>query len=71
MGITIMELLEDTLSNCKYYEKENKIQHLLNEIGVLRGLAYALEIIGVCPHTDEIQHFMGVAHEILRKADEN
>lgn len=50
----IMEDYERTLANCEYYAQLplKDVQVILaNEIGVARGLAYALEALGVCPHS--------------------
>lgn len=39
----LIQLYDRTMKNCLYYEKEGKKLALLNEIGCLRGIAYALE----------------------------
>lgn len=39
----LIQLYDRTMRNCLYYEKEGKKMALLNEIGCLRGIAYALE----------------------------
>lgn len=41
----ILQLIKRTENNIDFYIKENKNMHLLNEIGVLRGLIYAYEEI--------------------------
>lgn len=41
----INALIERTENNIDFYIKEEKNYHLLNEIGVLRGLIYAYEEI--------------------------
>ena len=66
METTVIELWERTLKNCKFYEKENDIKHLLNEIGVLRGIAYVLELTGQCPHTDKFLHFIEIQNELIK-----
>ena len=66
MGTTVIELWERTLKNCKFYEEENDMKHLLNEIGVLRGIAYVLEITGQCPHTEEFLHFIEIQNELTK-----
>ena len=47
------ELYERTIRNCEYYEKNKDFTRLLNEIGVLRGIAYCLENDGQCVQDDE------------------
>lgn len=43
----LLELFNRTYRNCKHYKECGKDQHLLNEIGVLRGIAYCIgEIVG-------------------------
>lgn len=44
-----------TIGNCCWYESKGDKVSLLNEIGVLRGLAYAIYAMGnvtICPHND-------------------
>ena len=60
----IIKLFEKTLNNCYWYEKENKTISLANEIGVLRGLAYAMETMGLCPHTMFFLHFIDVQQKL-------
>ena len=58
-----------TMNNCKFYEKENKPLKLLNEIGVLRGIAYCLETCGeFTPCDKDFQHFIEIQEE-LKKAE--
>jgi len=68
METTVVGLFERTMNNCRYYEKEKMYNHLLNEIGVLRGIAYVLELTGTCPHTDEFLYFINI-QEQLKKGD--
>ena len=68
MKNSVVGLFERTMNNCKYYEKEKMYNHLLNEIGVLRGIAYVLELTGICPHTDEFLYFISKQEE-LRNID--
>jgi hypothetical protein len=53
MESELIDIFERTKRNCSYYEKEKKHMSLMNEIGCLRGIAYCLEAVGVCPHHDE------------------
>ena len=48
----LRKLYERTMSNCQFYEREGKQAHLLNEIGVLRGIAYCMEAFGEPPFQD-------------------
>lgn len=41
-----------TIGNCCWYESKGDKVSLLNEIGVLRGVRYAMDSIGLCPHVD-------------------
>lgn len=60
----IIKLFKRTLNNCYYYEENNKTISLANEIGVLRGLAYAMEAIGLCPHTDSFLHYIDIQQKL-------
>lgn len=62
----LLAIYERTINNCLFYEKENKKEHLLNEIGVLRGVAYCLESVGICPHTKEFFHMIDLQNELLK-----
>ena len=48
----IRKIFIRTIGNCCWYESKEDKASLLNEIGVLRGLGYAMESIGLCPHVD-------------------
>lgn len=41
----VLELYSRTYRNCEHYKEEGNEKALLNEIGVLRGIAYCLEAI--------------------------
>lgn len=67
----ICEIYERTLNNCIFYEQENKPIHLNNEIGVLRGIYYSSETIGIhFLREDEFRHFIKV-QENFRKEERN
>lgn len=68
MENTVIGLFERTMNNCKYYDEKKMYNHLLNEIGVLRGIAYVLELTDTCPHTDEFLYFINKQEE-LRSLD--
>ena len=55
---------ERTLNNCKFYESENNTSALLNEIGVLRGLAYALETFSCLPCDKDFCHFIEIQQQL-------
>lgn len=61
---TITEILERTINNCKTYEKKGDDASLLNEIGVLRGIAYCLEALGEDPHSPELKHYLKIQNEL-------
>ena len=58
------EIFQRTENNCRYYEEKKKMNSLLNEIGVLRGISYAMESVGLCPHTEEFLRFIEVQQEL-------
>lgn len=62
---TIFKDFDRTLRNCRFYEKEGMTQCLLNEIGVLRGLAYALEAHGFNIRFEEFLYYIAVSGEML------
>ena len=62
------ELFERTLNNCKFYRREKDIAGLLNEIGVLRGIAYCMEAADMCPHTEEFVEFIRLQQEMKSHA---
>lgn len=45
MENNLFEIFERTYNNCLFYEKENNTIGLVNEIGCLRGVAYAMECL--------------------------
>lgn len=59
------------IKNCIYYEEKNDKNALLNEIGVVRGLSYAMQMIGVCPfhntNTDKFLHFIDMQNKLLNR----
>ena len=59
------DLFKRTLHNCEYYEEEQKEKHLLNEIGCLRGILYAMEKVGEAPIDDRTLHFIDKANDIF------
>lgn len=63
MNDTILGLYERTLNNCRFYEKEGLKISLNNEIGVLRGIAYCMDLAGECPHNDEFNHFIDIQNK--------
>jgi hypothetical protein len=62
----LLEIYDRTIANCLFYERENKKAHLLNEIGVLRGVAYCLESMGMCPHTAEFLRLINLQNELTK-----
>ena len=42
---TMIELYNRTYNNCLFYKQKEDNTALLNEIGVLRGIAYCLECV--------------------------
>ena len=60
----IVELFDRTYNNCLWYQGRNEEYSLANETGVLRGIAYCMEVVGLCPHTDEFLHMIDVQQEL-------
>ena len=64
----LMDLFNRTLSNCDFYEKENRTTSLLNEIGVLRGIAYCLEALNIdVLEFPSFQHYIEIQNQELNK----
>lgn len=40
-------LIERTANNCDYYKREGMTEHLINEVGCLRGIMYVADEIGI------------------------
>ena len=65
----IMHSFEVAMDYCKWYEgRESKTIALAIEIGVLKGLMYAMESIGISPHdTSDFLHFNSLQLELTDK----
>lgn len=64
----LMDLFNRTLSNCEFYENENRTTSLLNEIGVLRGIAYCLEALNIdVLELSAFQHYIEIQNQELNK----
>ena len=50
---TIPEIFARTLNNCRFYETNGNTEKLQKEVHCLRGIAYCMESIGRCPHSEE------------------
>ncbi len=61
------ELLDRTIENCQFYEKENRKKNLLNEAGCLRGITYAIDKVGELPARKEIFYYLDKARELTDK----
>ena len=70
----LLDLYKRTLNNCQFYENEKKPLKLLNEIGVLRGIAYCMTDaagmkLELMTQTYEVfLHFIEIQEE-LKKAE--
>ena len=60
------ELFDQVLNNCRQYEINNSDKHLLNEVGCLRGLMYAMEKVGLSPISEDTLHFMDKSLELMK-----
>ena len=64
----LMDLFKRTLSNCEFYENENRTNSLLNELGVLRGIAYCLEVLNIdVLEFSSFQHYIEIQNQELNK----
>lgn len=68
-GETMMDIYHRTLNNCRFYEKENDKKSLLNEIGVLRGIYYCLQCVGVAPDDEELDRFIELQNQLKESLD--
>lgn len=67
---TMKDIFDRTMANCRFYEKQDDELKLLNEIGVLRGVAYCLQLAGICPHSEEFAHFIGVQQTLIKQNED-
>ena len=64
----ILNLFDRTIANCEFYEKEKQDMKLLNEIGCLRGIAYCLESVNICPYSDKFIYYINIQNHLIEKA---
>ena len=57
----LKELYNRTMNNCDFYKSENNAAALLNEIGVLRGIGYCMDAIGIT--VEDTPRFAGMIIE--------
>ena len=60
----LVKLFDRTMRNCYFYEREGRDADLLNEIGVLRGLAYAMEEVGIHQYDGEYYRFIDIQNHL-------
>lgn len=62
-----------TYNNCKFYYDENRPIALANEIGVLRGIYYTMEIIGMDleEHLEQLKDWIKYQEQFKREEVEN
>ena len=65
--IQIYDLYCKTLNHCYYYKEKNDYIHLLNEIGVLRGLEESLKILNIGIAHIEYKMFIDLQNELIEK----
>lgn len=63
----IYELYIRTLRNCYHYKEKNQYKRLLNEIGVLRGLAMALEASNVIIRNREFESYITLQNTLIER----
>jgi hypothetical protein len=62
---TIIDVYNRTMNNCKTYMLNDNTSSLLNEIGVLRGVAYCMEISGIpYPNFTEFQKMIDIQQNL-------
>ena len=66
----IVKLFDRTFNNCLWYKGRDEEYSLANEIGVLRGIAYCMEVVGLCPHTDEFLRMIDIQEELKSRDQE-
>lgn len=63
-----------TLRNCDFYLREQKMVSLANEIGVLRGISYCIDIMGgeiLDPEEYEKLNYYISVQQSLKEVDKN
>jgi len=60
----LLEIFNRTMQNCEFYEAEKQDTKLLNEIGCLRGIAYCLESVGICPHSEKFLYYINIQNQL-------
>lgn len=63
----IYELYVRTLRNCYHYKEKKQYKRLLNEIGVLRGLAMALEVNNVNIRNREFDSYISLQNALIER----
>lgn len=66
----ISDLYNRTLENCLFYEKEGSDAELLNEIGVLRGIAYCMEAAGMSHLSEDFIRLIEKQQELKGKTQD-
>lgn len=66
---TLFRMYSRTINNCHFYENEKMAECLLNEIGVLRGISYALETFNICPHNNPEYLRLIKLQETMKRGD--
>lgn len=65
MKETIIDVYNRTMNNCKTYIQHGNTSSLLNEIGVLRGVAYCMEINGISyPDFTEFKKMIDIQQDL-------
>lgn len=65
MKETIIDVYNRTMNNCKTHIQYDNTASLLNEIGVLRGVAYCMEIVGIpYPNFTEFQEMIDIQQKL-------
>lgn len=52
------EIYKRTMKNCLFYQEKGFKDALLNEIGVLRGVVYCMETVGLMPDHENFSDFL-------------
>ena len=66
-GETVMDIYNRTIRNCKYYESIHDDISLINEIGVLRGIYYCLQTVGVAPEDEVVSRFFETQEKLKKQ----
>ena len=61
----LLKIFERTKKNCHFYQERGQEVDLFGEIHALRGVAYALEAVGIDPwNDDDVAYYCNVMNDL-------